>query len=152
TVGATFPSRPAHLLTDLLTYLLTDWMSDLTICAKASRARRNRCQSIEIRWASISSGRNHARNRQPPRLGRSQQARRFWPQIAIDSLEHSPLSLNHLPAGKFAGSPRDLLPTARNSVIMASISRIRSSGRVGSRMSIATECPHCHKTYRLKDE
>ena len=38
-----------HLLTDSLTYLLTYWMTDLTICAKASRARRNRRRVTALR-------------------------------------------------------------------------------------------------------
>src|SRR6516225_89669 len=44
------PVQPlADLLTYLLTYSLTYWMTDLTICAKASRARRYPCRDIALR-------------------------------------------------------------------------------------------------------
>ena len=66
------PSPATHLLadslTDLLIDLLTYWMSDLIICARASRARRNHRRAIALRRMAVMASRFARRNSQPARL------------------------------------------------------------------------------------
>ena len=63
------PVQPlADLLTYLLTYSLTYWMTDLTICAKASRARRYPCWAIALRQRARLASLFARQESRPPRL------------------------------------------------------------------------------------
>ena len=65
------PISPTISLTDLLTDWLIDWMIDLTICAKASRARRKKRRATALRHAASSVSQKACWNSQLPRREKS---------------------------------------------------------------------------------
>ena len=65
------PNSPTISLTDLLTDWLIDWMIDLTICAKASRARRKKRRASALRHAASPSSQKARWNSQLSRLEKS---------------------------------------------------------------------------------